>query len=124
MITENKSRRVAEARRPSGRIETPAKASPKQTKASEIAFFKEQLGTDERWAVRGLVRLYQEQTPQEKSYEVAAYDNGLGFSGVDAEILTSFAKQYQRKGSLSPKQLALLKKKMPKYAGQLQRLKK
>ena len=92
------------------------------TKKETVAQWKEMLGSDPRWAIRGLLRIYQEQTPSEVDYEVSAYDNGVGFSGVDAEILTSFAKQYQRRGSLSEKQMNLLYKKMPRYAGQLYKL--
>lgn len=91
---------------------------------ARVAVFKEKLGTDPRWALRGLLRIYKEQTPQEQDYEVSAYDNGVGFSGVDAEILTSFAKQYERRGRLSEKQMALVFKKMPKYGSQLLKLSK
>jgi hypothetical protein len=92
------------------------------TKKAQVAHYKEKLGTDARWALRGLMRVYAEQTESEKEYEVTAYTNGVGFTGVDADILTSFAKQYERRGSLSEKQMALLFKRMPKYAGQLLRL--
>ena len=40
-------------------------------------------------------------------------------NGADAEFLTSLAQQYERKGDLSEKQMNILYKKMPKYAGQL-----
>ena len=47
--------------------------------------------------------------------------NGIGFSGPDAEILSSFAQQYQRRGTLSPRQMNLLRRKMPSYASQVAR---
>lgn len=92
------------------------------TKKDTVALWKEKLATEPAWALRALIRIYEEQTPTEQDYEVTAYHNGVGFTGIDADILTSFAKQYQRKGELSPKQMDLLYKKMPRYAGQLYRL--
>jgi hypothetical protein len=99
------------------------------TKAETIADWKEKLETNPAWALRALVVVYNEQTPTEQDYEVTAYTNGVGFTGIDAEILTSFAKQYLNKverfgrtATLSPRQMELLHKKMPKYAGQLYRL--
>ena len=47
--------------------------------------------------------------------------NGIGFSRPDAEILSSFAQQYQRRGALSPRQMNLLRRKMPSYASQVAR---
>jgi hypothetical protein len=46
----------------------------------------------------------------------------MGFNGVDAEILTSFAVQIKRFNRLSPKQIEIARKKMGKYARQLQRI--
>ena len=51
--------------------------------------------------------------------ELKNLNNGIGFVHVDSENLTSFAKQFEERGSLSEKQLAILYKKMPKYADQL-----
>lgn len=83
------------------------------------------------WAEKAITRLYQEQTPSEQDAETTVYHNGKGFSAVDAEILTSFAKQIIRMGEsvrrdngrrLSDKQLAIAFKRLGKYAGQLHRL--
>lgn len=49
--------------------------------------------------------------------ELKNLNNGIGFVHVDSEIITSFAKQFEERGSLSEKQLEILYKKMPKYAG-------
>jgi hypothetical protein len=102
------------------------------TKAERLAYFKAELSTNQTWALRTLEIIFQYQTESEKQADVTVEDNGVGFSGVDAEILSSFAKQaaaFQKKkaaGSvppswkpLSPKQLAILMKRMKKYAGQL-----
>jgi len=82
-------------------------------------FFKKQLSTNPQWALRGLVRIYERQTIGEQMDKTTNVLNGVGFSGADAEILSSFAEQYRRKGNLSEKQMALVFKKMPRYWRQL-----
>jgi hypothetical protein len=68
---------------------------------------------------RAVHRIYQNQTAAEQTMEATVEQNGIGFNGADAEILTSFAKQYEQKGWLSPKQTALARKKVKKYTRQL-----
>ena len=84
-----------------------------------IKIFKEKLATNKAWALRGLKIIYDNQTADEKRDASTKHYNKIGFTGSDAEFLTSLAQQYERKGDLSDKQMALLYKKMPKYAGQL-----
>ena len=91
------------------------------TKKELIAALKERLATDDRWALRALKLVYRNQTADEQAKQQTIEHNGIGFSGPDAEILSSFAKQYQRRGSLSPRQMHVLKRKMPSYAGQVMR---
>lgn len=71
------------------------------------------------WSGRGLVVVYGFQTEAEKAIQATAEDNGMGFNGVDAEFLSSLAEQYQKRGFLTPKQIAFARRKMVKYAGQL-----
>ena len=87
----------------------------KVTKKVVREYLKEKLSTDEAWAIRALVKIYAYQTENEKEYLETNEENGVGFSGADAEILTSFAEQYRRKGYLSPKQMEIVYKKMKKY---------
>ena len=87
-----------------------------------IAAFKAALATDAAWAHRAIVVLFQHQTASEQASDVTSVENGVGFTGFDAEILSSFAKQIQRGRTLSPKQLAIAHRKLPKYAAQLVRL--
>lgn len=82
-------------------------------------FIKEKLVTDQRWLMRGITAIYKKQTWDEQQSESTKEDNGVGFNGVDAYILSSFAKQIKAGRTLSTKQLAIAQKKMPKYAGQL-----
>lgn len=84
-----------------------------------VAEIREMISTREDAQNRALVAIYNGQTETEKAAAVTVEDNGIGFSGVDAEILTSFAQQFLSRQWLSPKQRAILAKKLPKYAGQL-----
>jgi hypothetical protein len=103
------------------------------TKKAKIEHFKAKLATDPKWAVQGLLRIFRNQTADEQAMASTVEDNGVGFTGCDAHILTSFANQVKRKQAecaakgwqikwewaLSRKQMALLHKRMPKYAAQL-----
>ena len=91
------------------------------TKKELIAALKERLATDDRWALRALKLVYRNQTADEQAKQQTIEHNGIGFSGPDAEILSSFAQQYQRRGTLSPRQMNLLRRKMPSYASQVAR---
>ncbi len=90
------------------------------TKKDQISFLREMLASDIRWALKGLVTIYEYQTASEQECGHTSDHNGVGFTGVDGEILSSFAEQVKKnrfKGST--KQLDILYKKMPKYAKQL-----
>jgi hypothetical protein len=89
------------------------------TKKGKVAFLRKTLAEHRESMLWSLIRIYNWQTEDEKASEQTSHLNTIGFSGVDAEILTSFAKQFLASKSLSPKQLELAHKKMPKYAAQL-----
>ncbi len=96
---------------------------------ARLAAIREKLATNEKWALRALTVIYQGQTDQEQSALTTIEANSVGFSAFDAEILTSFAQQVERwersdptrryPSPLSPKQMALLFKRIPKYAQQV-----
>lgn len=88
-------------------------------KAQIKEFVRNQLGSNQTWALKGLLKIYEFQTAEEQSIETTCVHNNVGFTGTDGEILTSFAKQLKYKGYLSPKQMALVYKKMPKYWKQI-----
>lgn len=79
------------------------------------------LESDNIWLCRGLVAIFDKQTAEEQRDGRTEVDNGIGFNGVDAEILTNFALRIKNpeRGFLSAKQLPIARKKMLKYAGQL-----
>ena len=87
------------------------------------------IAADKRWLVRAILAIYDNQTADEQRRESTDHDNGVGFTGLDAKILSSFAKQIRRWQQnpqhgqpLSPKQFAIAQRKMPKYAIQLVRI--
>ena len=63
--------------------------------------------------------IYSKQTLSEQAVQRTAELNCVGSTGCDAEILSSFSDQVKRGRTLSPKQMALVFKKMPKYWEQL-----
>jgi hypothetical protein len=85
------------------------------------------------WAYRGLTAIFARQTADEQNIEATRYHNGIGFTGLDAQICSSFAKQIAEWNAtpadrrrfaspLSPYQTEIAMRKMVKYAGQLVRI--
>lgn len=95
------------------------KYSELKTKKEKKAFVREMLATNPAWAVRGLLKIYEFQTDAEKRVGDTTEDNGVGFSGVDAPILSSFADQIKAGRQMTAKQMGIIYKKMPRYSGQL-----
>lgn len=91
-----------------------------QHKYQRIAFLKEKLATDLNWAKAGCQRIYEYQTADEQATGETRNLNGVGFSGADSFILSSFAEQINAgRFAGTKKQLDILFQKMPKYAKQL-----
>lgn len=80
---------------------------------------KNQITTNANQSIKAMLRIFEYQTEDEQELGCVEHNNGVGFAGTDADILTAFCKQYEQKGYLSPKQIALVQKKIGKYAGQL-----
>ena len=103
---------------------------------ARIAFVKDKLVNDERWMLRGMYAVYQRQTEDEKQIEDTRESNGVGFSGIDGGILTSFSNQMVKRNFVSrmnqqdislrdffsDKQAVYVRKYMPRYARQLVRI--
>lgn len=94
---------------------------------------REKIATCDKMVERSLVRLFERQTASEQDAAQTTESNGVGFNGVDAEILTSFAQQIIRKQNrpscpegvrLSDRQLEIARKKLRKYARQLMEIAK
>jgi len=88
-------------------------------KADTLTALQNKLRTDIRWAQRALLAIFRNQTADEQRSANVTHHNCMGFRCMDSEILTSFANQLQQRGSLSPKQMSVVHKLMPKYARQL-----
>lgn len=77
------------------------------------------LATNDKAATKALMTIYSKQTQSEQAVGTTTDQNSVGFTAFDAEILTSFAQQYERSGFLTAAQIALLKKRITKYWRQL-----
>jgi len=82
-------------------------------------FIKHKLSTNPSWQVKGLLAIFDFQTQTEQNAENTIIHNDVGFTGCDAHILTSFAKQWLKRQWLSNKQMSILSHKMPKYWKQI-----
>ncbi len=91
----------------------------KITKEDRKIFIQEKLRTNKVWAIRALLQIYNFQTEDEKRIEQTTHHNGVGFTGCDGEILSSFAKFYLHKNYLTSKQMIYVYKKVPKYWNQI-----
>lgn len=77
------------------------------------------LSSNDKAVTRAVLAVYRNQTESEKATKHTTESNSVGFTSVDAEILTNFAEFYQQTGFLTPKQLAIARNKMKKYWRQL-----
>lgn len=84
-----------------------------------IEEIKELVLTNDKMVVRSVVVLYEQQTASEQASHETCERNGVGFNGVDAPIMSSFAEFYKERGYLSNKQIAIARKKLVKYSHQL-----
>jgi hypothetical protein len=102
-------------------ISSTAESTPSTETLTSAAkrFTAHMLATEAGWASRAITLLYGFQTATEQEAQATAERNGAGFNGTDAFILSSFAEQIAKGRTLSPKQLAIAYKKLPKYAGQV-----
>ena len=82
--------------------------------------------TNDRAVERALVVLHDRQTESEKDSRQTTQNNGVGFSGLDAEFFSSLAERVKKGWALTPKQLACCRKlnkngwcRLAKYHGQL-----
>ena len=73
-------------------------------------------------AIKALLRIYEYQTAHEQAIEATVENNMVGFNHSDAKLMTALAKWYMSRKFFTPKQLARVKRAMPKYAGQILRL--
>jgi len=80
---------------------------------------QELLEKNDTAVLRAVLAIYDRQTEDEKDIRGTRHLNSVGYSGVDGEIMSSFARQIQKRNSLSPKQMVIARKKMKRYWRQL-----
>jgi len=105
-----------------------------KTKKARIAFIRDRLATNDLWALKGLLTVFDNQTADEQQQKTVKVDNGIGFTRADADLMCNLAKLAIAKGVrealelkqkvtidqvFSSKQAYLFRKKIVKYAGQL-----
>ena len=83
---------------------------------------KRLLETNNVAVLRGMLRIYDLQTNDEKAVDETKYNNGIGFNGVDGYIMSKFSTFYNERKYLTEKQFNMAKKKIMKYAGQLTKI--
>lgn len=71
---------------------------------------------------RALRKLYAQQTADERKDGETKEHNNVGFNGVDAPIMSSFAEFLNKTGFLTDKQKVIARKKLVKYNKQLTKL--
>lgn len=94
------------------------RSEPDATKLTK-EYIAEKLETNDKWLYQGITAIYNRQTADEQAAGETTHQNGVGFNGVDAQIMSSFAEFLAKTGFLTSKQKIIARKKMKKYAGQL-----
>lgn len=89
------------------------------TKAQQLAFIRSKITTNNLWAEKALIRIFDAQTESEKQVASTTHFNGVGFTHADASFLTGCARTVLSRGHLTEKQLPYVYKKIGKYARQL-----
>jgi hypothetical protein len=98
---------------------TTTTTTAKVTASDVVSALKQKLASDARWATRAMLLIHKHQTDEEQASSSTNEHNAVGFNSNDAYILTQFVESFGRYQSLTPKMLAIVFKKMPKYAGQV-----
>lgn len=93
--------------------------APKKWKAEEI---QHQIEHDDKWLYRALLAIYNRQTEDEKNSEVTQHENNVGFNGPDSNVMTRYAKRYQRYGMLYGSEKNDCRKRLLKYCKQLAKI--
>lgn len=89
------------------------------TKKQVETGLKLKLSTDLAFAKMAILIVYGNQTASEQCAAITSDSNGIGFTGCDAEILTSFAQRIERNGFFSPKMNSIILRKAPRYWRQI-----
>lgn len=69
--------------------------------------------------VRGFKVIHSLQTASERDWGVTVERNGVGWNGRDAALMTELYEKFCKYGRFTEWQLALVRRRLLKYAGQL-----
>lgn len=97
-------------------IEKPAKRIWTEDEIREL------VQTNDKVLHGALRNLYNEQTADEQRAGDTKHNNGVGFNGADAKIMSSFAEFLNKTGFLTTKQKVVARRKLVKYNKQLTKL--
>lgn len=90
----------------------------KLTNIQRKVFIKSMIATSDKWALRALQVVYDNQTSEEQVRRTTEEQNGIGFTQADAKLMAVFAQLLKSKG-LTENQITQVKLKMPKYWNQI-----
>jgi hypothetical protein len=80
---------------------------------------RELLEQSNKAVLRGILVIHSLQTDSEQASHTTHIYNGVGWTGYDAEFMSSLADQIRDKGFLTEKQMVYARKRILRYAGQL-----
>jgi hypothetical protein len=100
-------------------LPSPPALTALKTKKSKEQVIREQLLTNGRWAVRGLLAIYRYQTVAEQRKGSTLVKNKVGFSAFDAQTMTALAEQVIRGQQLTSSQYKMLHPRIARYSKQL-----
>ena len=89
------------------------------TVKEEIEALKQKLASNDIWAKRALVRIFEAQTQNEQSANSTLHNNGIGFTSSDAKILSRIVKYYLSYGRIDDYFMHIVHARIPKYARQI-----
>ena len=89
------------------------------SKAAVLEYFKNKIATDDSWARRALIVVYDNQTSLEKATDHTVNQNEVGFSKPDAKRFSYYGRLAKAGKPLFPEVMERVKRKMPHYANQL-----
>jgi hypothetical protein len=89
------------------------------TRKQVIAFMKLKLSFDNRWLIKGFLRLWESQTETEKTNYISHGHNQYGFNKLDSLKMSTIYREYQSNKALNDNSLKYLKRKMEKYSAQI-----
>ena len=89
---------------------------PRPTTSQTLMNFIQQF---DEYVVGALMTIYNKQEADEQGMGVTAHQNNVGFNGFDAPIMSDMARFYLAKGRLTEKQIAYIRRTIPKYVNQL-----